>query len=112
MFGCAGWLSEVEFATVGGNFGDEWRSGGNFARKCSSNTQKNEFKPWPEKEWIIPRADADYVCAMEAVLEVYERASNEEHPVVGLEESPKQLIAEVRPGFTDSKGVVYHDFRV
>ncbi len=47
---------------------------------------------------------------MEAVLDVYERAYNEEHPVVGLDESPKQLIAEVRPGFTDSKGVVYHDF--
>lgn len=62
------------------------------------------------KEWIIPTADADYVCAMEAVLDVYERPYNQENPVVGLDESPKQLMSEVREGFTDSKGVVYHDF--
>jgi len=62
------------------------------------------------KEWIIPTADADYVCAMEAVLDVYERPYDENNPVVGLDESPKQLIAEVRKGFTDSKGVIYHDF--
>jgi DDE superfamily endonuclease len=47
---------------------------------------------------------------MEAVLDVYERPYNEEHPVVGLDESPKQLISEVRKGFTDSKGVIYEDF--
>ncbi len=47
---------------------------------------------------------------MEAVLDVYERPYNAENPVVGLDESPKPLISEVRMGFTDSKGVVYHDF--
>ena len=62
------------------------------------------------KEWLIPSADADYVCAMEAVLDVYERPYNEEHPVVGLDESPEQLISEVRASFTDSKGVIYRDF--
>ena len=50
------------------------------------------------------------MCAMEAVLDVYERPYDENNPVIGLDESPKQLISEVRPGFTDSKGVVYHDF--
>lgn len=68
------------------------------------------MKPWQVKEWIIPTADAEYVCAMEAVLDVYERTYDEEHPVVGLDESPKQLISEVKKGFTDSKGVIYHDF--
>ena len=62
------------------------------------------------KEWLIPTADADYVCAMEAVLDVYERPYNPENPVVGLDESPKQLISEAREGFTDSKGVIYEDF--
>lgn len=47
---------------------------------------------------------------MEAVLDVYERKYDEENPVVGLDESPQQLISEVRQGFTDSKGVVYSDF--
>ena len=47
---------------------------------------------------------------MEAVLDVYERAYDEESPVIGLDESPKQLISEVNQGFMDSKGVIYHDF--
>ncbi len=68
------------------------------------------MKPWQVKEWIIPTADAEYVCAMEAVLDVYERPYNPDHPVIGLDESPKQLISEVRKGFTDSKGVIYEDF--
>ena len=50
------------------------------------------------------------VCAMEAVLDVYERPYNEEQPVIGLDESPQQLISEVRASFTDSKGVIYQDF--
>lgn len=43
-------------------------------------------------------------------MDVYERPYNEDNPVVGLDESPKQLIAEARTGFTDSQGVVYQDF--
>lgn len=42
---------------------------------------------------------------MEAVLDVYERPYEAKNPVVGLDESPKQLISEVREGFTDSKGL-------
>ena len=62
------------------------------------------------KEWLIPTADAEYVCAMEAVLDVYERPYDEENPVVGLDESPQQLVSEVRAGFTDAHGVQYQDF--
>jgi ribosomal protein S13 len=68
------------------------------------------LKPWQVKEWIIPATDADYVCAMEAVLEVYERPYDEFHPVVAIDESPQQLISEARTGFTDSKGVRYTDY--
>ena len=62
------------------------------------------------KEWLIPEAGADYVCAMEEVLDVYEREYNEDYPVVCLDESPQQLISEVRKGFEDSKGVKDEDF--
>jgi hypothetical protein len=62
------------------------------------------------KRWVIPSADADFVCAMEAVLDVYERPFDEKNPVVGLDESPKQLISEVRKGFTDAKGVAHIDY--
>lgn len=47
---------------------------------------------------------------MEAVLDVYERPFAENHPVVAIDESPKQLISEARRGFTDSKGVRYEDY--
>jgi hypothetical protein len=50
------------------------------------------------------------VCAMEEVLDVYERKYDENNPVVCLDESPKQLISEVRKGFKDAKGVIYEDF--
>ncbi len=47
---------------------------------------------------------------MEEVLDGYEQKYDGNNPVVGLDESPKQLISEVRKGFTDAKGVVYEDY--
>lgn len=43
-------------------------------------------------------------------MEVYEREYNPKQPWICLDESPKQLISEVRKSFTDSKGVIYEDF--
>jgi hypothetical protein len=57
------------------------------------------MKPWTVKNWVIPSAGADFVCAMEEVLEVYERPYNALRPVVCLDESPKQLIGEKRVPF-------------
>lgn len=47
---------------------------------------------------------------MEEVLDVYERPYDAHHPVVCLDESPQQLIGEMRDGFTNSQGVVYEDY--
>lgn len=47
---------------------------------------------------------------MEAVLEVYQRSYDPKHPVITLDESPKQLIAETRQCFTDTQGVVHQDY--
>ena len=68
------------------------------------------MKPWRVKSWVIPKAGADFICNMEAVLDVYERPYDANHPVVNLDESPKQLISEVRKTFTDSKGQTYQDY--
>lgn len=38
----------------------------------------------------------DYVAAMEAVLDLYEEPYNPQHPVVCFDETPRQLIGEVR----------------
>lgn len=47
---------------------------------------------------------------MERVLSVYQRAYDPSHPVVCLDESPKQLIKEVRHPFVDSDGVQHVDY--
>lgn len=47
---------------------------------------------------------------MESVLDVYQRPYDPENPVINLDESPKQLIGEVKKGFKDSKGVEYFDY--
>lgn len=46
--------------------------------------------------WCIPpEQDAAFVCQMEQVLEVYKRPYDPRHPVVCMDEQPKQLISEV-----------------
>jgi hypothetical protein len=56
------------------------------------------LKPHLVKMWCIPpKADAEFAWRMEDVLSVYKRPYDPEHPVVCMDESSKQLIAEVRP---------------
>jgi len=44
------------------------------------------------------------VCQMEQVLEVYRRPHDPQHPVVCMDEQPKQLIEESRPSLPASPG--------
>ncbi len=62
------------------------------------------------KSWVIPEANAAFVYRMEQVLEVYARPCDESHPVVCLDESPKQLIEHSHQSYTDEKGVVHQDY--
>lgn len=42
---------------------------------CASDIKKNALKPWLKACWVIPpKENADFVCAMEDILEVYQRA--------------------------------------
>ncbi len=45
---------------------------------------------------IPPKANAEFVCAMEDVLEVYKRPQDPQRPVVCLDETSKQLVGETR----------------
>lgn len=63
-----------------------------------------------QKCWVIPEAGAEFVCAMEEVLDVYEREYNEGNPVVALDEARKQLVSETKKPFIDKKGNRYHDY--
>jgi hypothetical protein len=49
---------------------------------------------------------AEYVAAMEDVLEVYHRPYDPQRPVVCMDESNKQLIAEVRPPLPPKPGEI------
>jgi transposase len=57
---------------------------------------ENDLKPWRKDMWCIPRIDADYVARMEDVLDLYAEAPDPKRPVVCFDESPIQLIGEVR----------------
>ena len=58
---------------------------------------KNILKPHLNRQWVIPpEANAEFVAAMEDVLEVYARPYDPERPVVCLDETSKQLIVETR----------------
>ena len=46
---------------------------------------------------------------MEDVLEVYARPYDKKNPVVRMDESPKQLVSEVREPYMDKHGVKYED---
>jgi hypothetical protein len=50
-----------------------------------------------KQQWCIaPEHDAEFACQMEQVLEVYCRPYDARHPVICMDEQPKQLIDEVR----------------
>jgi hypothetical protein len=58
-------------------------------------TLKNILKPHLNEQFIVPpNANAGFVAAMEDVLEVYHRPHDPDRPVVCLDETSKQLIAE------------------
>lgn len=59
---------------------------------------------------MIPKASTEFVCAMEEVLQVYQRPYDATHPVVALDETRKQLVSETRQPYVDKKGDRYYDY--
>jgi hypothetical protein len=56
---------------------------------------RNALKPWLREQWCIPpKASAEFVCALEDVLEVYHRPYDPRRPQVCLDEASKQLLGE------------------
>lgn len=61
------------------------------------------------KQWCIPpKANAEFVCKMEDVLEVYKRPYDPKRPVVCLDETSKQLIGETQMPVPAAPGQVAH----
>jgi transposase len=57
---------------------------------------ENHLKPWRKDMWCIPQVDGEYVARMEDVLDLYAEEPDPNRPVICFDESPTQLIGEVR----------------
>ena len=57
---------------------------------------ENALKPWRQTMWCIPQVNGEFVARMEDVLDLYAEIPDPQHPVVCFDESPTQLIGEVR----------------
>jgi hypothetical protein len=61
------------------------------------HAQKTALKPWQQQPWVIPpQANAECVCAMEDVLEVYTRPYDPRRPPVGLDATSQPWVADTR----------------
>lgn len=66
--------------------------------------EENEIKPWRKDMWCIPHVDGEFVARMEDVLDLYAERPNDRRPVVCFDESPTQLIGEVRTPIAAKRG--------
>jgi len=57
---------------------------------------ENDLKPWRRDMWCIPSVDGEYVARMEDVLDLYAEVPDPKRPLVCFDETPVQLIGEVR----------------
>ena len=57
---------------------------------------EDDLKPWLRKMWCIPEVNGTYIARTEDVLDLYAEAADPPRPVVCFDESPTQLIGEVR----------------
>ncbi len=53
---------------------------------------------------IAPEASAEFVANMERVLDVYRRPHDPAHPVVCMDETPRQLIGQTRQSMAAKPG--------
>src|SRR6266566_253286 len=67
---------------------------------------ENDLKPWRKDMWCIPQIDGEYVARMEDVLDLYAEAPDPKRPVVCFDESPTQLIGEVRQPIPATPGQI------
>ena len=67
------------------------------ALKQCARRSKNGLKPWLKECWCIPpQGSAEFVCAMEDVLKVYQRQYGDNEVLVCLDETSKQQVKETR----------------
>ncbi len=79
----------------------------NYVDTISDETvRKISKKPWQRKEWCIPpEANAEFVCKMEDILEVYKQPYNSKYPLICMDETSK--VKKIREPLSAGKEVRY-----
>lgn len=54
------------------------------------------LKPWQREQWCVPTVSAEFVWRMEDILDLYAEPYDRRYPVVCFDESPYQLVSEMR----------------
>ncbi len=67
-----------------------------YARDRAPSPKKNALKPWQDKQGCLPEVSAEFVAAMEDVLDLYEEPYDAKRPKVNRDEASKPLMAETR----------------
>jgi len=65
---------------------------------------EDDLKPWRRDMWCIAQVDGSYVARMEDVLDLYAEDADPKRPVICFDESPTQLIGEVRQPIPPAPG--------
>jgi hypothetical protein len=86
----------LDNAIISGAFSEGWYHRLNFRGNNTPNSKKNEIKPWLKEQWSIPEVNPEYVFTMEDVLDLYNEPYDPKKPKLYLDESPYQLVEEVR----------------
>jgi hypothetical protein len=81
----------VDVAASGRSDGGIGAGRADLARDHSSDTEKDELKPWQRKHWCIGNIPGEYLARLEDTLEVYERGYEAKGPVVCFDERPCHL---------------------
>ena len=98
--GCARWTLKL----LAGRMVELTEHAGLSRETIRRRLHENALKPWQRKMWCIAKVDAEYVARMEDVLDLYAKEPKPNHPVVSFDESPVQLIGEVREPVTAIPG--------
>ena len=86
----------LDAAAPGGGTGPPGGGRDRLVRDGAADLRANALKPWLNEQWAIPEASAEFVWHMEDVLDVYARPYDPTQPVVCLDETSRQVLADTR----------------
>lgn len=96
--GCSLRTRRLDAAAFGGQGGRTRLCRFDSARNHQRDAQKNKLKPWLRKQWCVGTVTAEYVAAMEDVLDLYAEDYNQQYRVVCFDEREQAIGGGAAPG--------------